>query len=42
VAGGVTGADLRVDEMEDGYQDSAVPDNEDNESYRSFYEEDIY
>lgn len=46
IAGGVTGsADLRVDEMQEGYQDSAVPERGDdiiNDSIGSLVENDMY
>jgi tetratricopeptide (TPR) repeat protein len=49
VVGGVTGADLRVDEMDGGYQNDGMMVQDmgdgmdaDDESMRSFVEEDIY
>ena len=42
VVGGVTGGNIKVEEIDDGYQDSQVQDENDEESMRSFLEEDMY
>lgn len=42
VVGGVTGGNIDVEEIEDGYPESQNQDENEEESMRSFIEEDMY